>query len=114
MKVLTGLTSDPAQNANIPLPDGTLANLTLYYRQNQLGWFYDMSYQDFTLNGQRLVTSPNMLYQFQNQIPFGLAMLVEGNGEPLSQEVFVDGTGTLVLLDQSDILNQAYTVYRGF
>ena len=113
MKLLTGLTNLPAQNSQIALADGTLADITLYYRPNQLGWFYNLSYKNFTLNGQRLVTSPNFLYQFQNLLPFGLAMVVEGNAEPLGQNVFVDGTGTMVLLDQSDIITQAYTIFRG-
>ena len=113
MNVLTGLTDQPAQNSQISLPDGTLANLTLYYRQNQLGWFYDLSYGSFAVNGQRLVTSPNVLYQFQNEIPFGLAMLVESDSEPLSQNVFVDGTGTLVLLDANDIVTQNTLIFRG-
>ncbi len=113
MKTLTGLSNEAAQTAQIPLADGTQANLTLYYRQNQLGWFYNLEYGSFAVNGQRLVTSPNMLWSFQDLLPFGLAMLVQGAQEPLSQDVFVNGTGTLVLLDQSDIITQAYTIFQG-
>ena len=113
MRTLTGLSNDAAQSAQIPLADGTQANLTLYYRQNQLGWFYNLDYGSFSVNGQRLVTSPNMLWSFQDLIPFGLAMLVEGQQEPLGQDVFVNGTGTLGLLDQSDIILQGYTTFRG-
>ncbi len=113
MRTLTGLSNETAQSAQIPLANGTQAGLTLYYRQNQIGWFYNLTYGNFQVNGQRLVASPNMLWSFQDILPFGLAMLVEGQQEPLGQDVFVNGTGTLVLLDQSDVILQSYTTFRG-
>lgn len=114
MTILSGLTNQSAQVSQLQLEDGTLATLTLNYRPNQIGWFYDLGYADFELNGQRLVTSPNCLYQFQNLIPFGLACVTVENSEPLTQNAFSDGTSVLVLLTPNDIVAQQYTVFGGF
>jgi len=104
MNRLSGLSDQPAQVSQLALDDGTLATFALEYRSNQLGWFMNLSYGGFVLNGQRLVTSPNCLNQYQNQIPFGLMCATVGNVEPLGQEAFVDGTTTLYLLNQQDVV----------
>jgi hypothetical protein len=105
--ILTGLTDNPNQQWPITIPDGTTATLSLVYRPQQLGWFYDLSWDGNTPpwqnNGRRLVAGPNVLRQYRNQIPFGLTVSTGNNLDPFAQTAFIDGTCTLLLLDPVDI-----------
>lgn len=107
MNVVTGLTDQPNQHSTLILADGSTVDLTLFYRPQQLGWFYNLSWSsptiNFILNGMRLATSPNFLRQYKNQIPFGLMLVTAGNAEPLNQTDLSDGTCTLVLLNAADV-----------
>ena len=50
-----------------------------------------------------------MLYQFQNQIPFGLACFSKANREPQLQQDFVSGASSLYILTQAEC--QEYATY---
>lgn len=105
MNLISGLTDDPAQNVTITLPDGSTAILSLDYSPQQAGWFFGVQYptNGFNVTGQRLCTFPNVLQQFQNAIPFGMACSTSGDVEPTGQETFVDGTTDLYLLNSNDV-----------
>lgn len=113
MKLLTGFTNNPKQTLVILLADDTAVSLSLEYRPNQAGWFYDWTYQGRTVNGNRLVSSPNILRAFRDLIPFGLAVLASGNVEPLNQQDLVDGTVKIYLLDSADLARVEEVVYPG-
>jgi hypothetical protein len=112
MQILTGLTNAPAQTSAIPLDDGGTAQLSLRHSAGQQCWFYDLAHQpaNFLLTGVRLVTSPNILRQYKNLLPFGLMCAIPAGGEPMTQDCLADGTATLVLLDAADV----QTVERQF
>jgi len=104
MKQITSLTNDANQVLAILLDDGTRVNITLSYCPNQLGWFYSLTYNDFVVNNRRIVNSPNMLRQFRDIIPFGLACLVVDGYEPIYQSDFVDGRAALYILNELDLV----------
>ena len=69
----------------------------------QYGWFItSLVYGSFTLNGIRISNSPNILNQFRNQIPFGLACYSTNNREPMLQYDFSSGASILYILDQAE------------
>lgn len=110
MKSVVGLTTQANQASFILLEDGSRAQLTLYYRPQQLGWFFKLAWPGnaalpvpFTLNGCRLVTSPNILRQYRNLIPFGLMMYTIDQNEPIGRTCFVDGTADLILLNATEV-----------
>lgn len=104
MYLITQVTNAPLQNMNLILPNSTVVSVTLYFVPQQYGWFFtNITYNSFVLNGMRVVNSPNMLLQFQNQIPFGLACYSTNNREPSLQEDFLSGASNLYLLDQTDM-----------
>lgn len=107
--ILTGLTDQPAQQSPIKLPDGSTATLNLFWTPQQNAWFYNLSWDGQTpswqLNGMKLVAGPNVLRQYRNQIPFGITVSTSDQLDPTSQEDFVDGTCTLLLLDADDVHN---------
>jgi hypothetical protein len=103
MNILTGFTDSPRQTTTIVLEDGGRVTLAIEYRPQQLGWFYDLEYDTFLLQGQRLVSGSNIIRQFMGQIPFGLSVLTQSYLDPSGQEDFVSGEAVIVLLDQADV-----------
>lgn len=104
------ISSDSRQRQTIVLPDGTSFVLVLYYVPLQFGWFIpELTYQDFTVYGMRLCNSPNLLYQFRNQIPFGLACFTEDKREPMFQQDFSSNFAKLFVLTEEE--KEEYTEY---
>lgn len=119
MFLIQQITSDPLQTQSITLPDGNTLSITLYYRPLQYGWFFsNLNYsingtQTFVLNELRITNNPNMLYQFKNQIPFGLACFTVGNREPTQQEDFFSGASTLYILSQEEVITLSEILQNG-
>lgn len=104
------LTADTRQKQNLVLPSGEIISLSIYFIPQQLGWFItNLTYQNFVLNGVRISNSPNMLYQFRNQIPFGLACVSTQKREPTQQEDFASGASLLYILSEAEV--EAYTEF---
>ena len=105
MYIIGQVTDDSLQTQNLILPDGTTLSLTLYYMPMQYGWFIqNLTYGTFVLEGFRVCVSPNMLRQFKNQIPFGLACYANGvSREPTQQEDFNQGVFSLYILDSAEV-----------
>lgn len=104
MYIVNNLTASPLQTQSITLPDSTIVTIQLYFIPLQSGWFLtSLTYGSFILNGLRICNSPNMLLQFQNQIPFGLACYSAANREPSQQEDFSSGASQLYILDSLEV-----------
>jgi hypothetical protein len=98
------ITSDPLQNMTIILPTGTQSlSMTLYYVPLQYSWFItNFVYGSFTLQGLRISNSPNLLNQYINQIPFGLACYTTANREPNQQQDFLSQAAILYILTAAE------------
>lgn len=104
MYLITGITDAPLQTLNLVLPNGNTASMTLYFVPMQLSWVMtNLTYGTFVLNGYKIVNSPNLLLQFQNIIPFGMACFSTNNRDPQLQEDFSSGASVLYILDQSEV-----------
>lgn len=98
------ITTDPKQKHAIQLPDGTLFSFVLSFVPMQYGWFItELEYVDFLLGNIRVVNSPNMLHQFRNQLPFGLACFSKQNREPMLAEDFSSSNSILYVLTQEEV-----------
>lgn len=107
MNKINQISNDARQRQRFVLPNGEFVSLTIAFRPTQRGWFIEeMIYQDFVLRGYRICTSPNFLYQFKNQIPFGIACYTQDNQEPLLIDDFATDRSELFLLTEADV--QAY------
>jgi hypothetical protein len=114
MKTVTGLNDTPNQTTNLLLADGSSAVLSLTFKSQQLGWFFDLTWgANFTASGQRLVASPNILRQYINQIPFGISVVTSNNLDPASIESFVDGSTTFLLLEGADLSDVETALFNG-
>lgn len=105
MFLIQQVINTPLQRQNLILSDGSFLTLTIRFVPLQYGWFIDsLTYQDFTLNGMRIVNSPNMLHQYRNKIPFGLACYSTANREPSQQNDFISGASQLYILSEAETL----------
>lgn len=105
MNLIQQVSANTFQQQTLTLPDGSTFLLQLYFRPMQYGWFINtLVYKNFTINGMRIVVSPNMLRQFKNQIPFGIACFSKGNREPSQQQDFVSGACNLYLLTAAEVI----------
>lgn len=114
MKILTGFTNQPKQDMSFVLADGSTVSLFIEYRPQQLGWFADFSWQDWTVNGLRLTASPNILVKWDRILPFGVAIITKNQVEPLNPDDFADGTATVWLLNAADVETVNETAFIGF
>lgn len=103
MLYIPSITDDAKQQFNIVSEAGETVSFNLYYCPRQIGWFYDISYGNFTANGLRLVVSPNTLNQWINIISFGLACSSTDGFDPYYIDDFTSGRISLYLLDAADI-----------
>lgn len=104
MLLINQVTSDPKQKRTLLLEDGTAFEMTMHYVPLQFGWFIrNITYLDFSLNNIRITNNPNMLHQFRNQIPFGLACFTQDNREPTQQEDFSSGASKLYVLTEEEV-----------
>lgn len=104
----------PLQKQNLILQDGSSFVLTIQFVPMQFGWFIvNLTYKDFQLNGVRITNSPNMLHQFRNQIPFGLACYSVANREPSQQNDFLSGNSKLYVLSESEVLEYTRLLSSG-
>ena len=110
MLLITQVSSNPLQERTFLLGDGSQFTFSLYFVPLQAGWFIpQLVYGDFTINGLRISNSPNMLHQFRNQLPFGLACYSDANREPALQEDFSSNASRLYVLTADEV--QEYQGY---
>ncbi len=99
------VTSDAVQDQNLVLADGSQISIEIRFVPMQFGWFFNyLNYGAFSLNGFRIVNSPNMLQQYRNLIPFGLACFSLSQREPSQQTDFSSGNSNLYILSSDDVV----------
>lgn len=110
------ITNNSKQKRTLVLPDGSLVTFTMEYIPLQQGWFINsLTYGDFILNGFKITNSPNMLHQYKNKLPFGIACISGkditsgGMREPTQQDDFVSEFSKMYLLDEDELI--AYTEF---
>lgn len=107
---IQNLTNDARQKQSLVLPDGSIITISIYFISSQLGWFItSLTYKEFTLTGVRITNSPDMLYQFRNKLPFGLACVSPSKREPTQQDDFASGASLLYILTQAEV--EQFTEY---
>lgn len=103
MRQIQSITNDPAQAFTLSLPSGEQIQLELWYVPMQIGWFFSLSYRAFSVSCMRVTRNQNMLYQFSDLLPFGLACFTNDGREPLLLEDFAARNASLYVLDPADM-----------
>lgn len=103
MLKITSLTSAPLQKHSFTLPSGESVKITFYFSDIQYGWFInELVYDTVTIRGLRIVNSPNMLHQYRNQLPFGLACQTISNREPTQIDDFKSKAAQLWIVTEDE------------
>ncbi len=103
MLLINNITNDPSQTLTLVGENQEQITLHLYYKPTQQGWFYDISYKNFTANGLKMVGSINTLRQWKSSIPFGLACISKDGYDPWFLDDFQSGRMSLYLLNADDV-----------
>lgn len=103
MKQLTTLTGSAKQRYNVITEDGITFVLTLEYHPRTYAWVASIQYGDLQIDGFTLVVSPNILRQFENNVPFGLAIISTDDLDPLYLDDFVTQRITLYTLSAAEV-----------
>lgn len=105
MQKINEISADPLQEQTVPLPDGSSFTFTIRFLPMQYGWFIEsLTYEDFKLEGFRISNSPNILRQFKNKLPFGLACISDAKREPSLLEDFSSESSILYLLTAGEVV----------
>lgn len=106
MQILDNISNEGRQKFTILLDeDNSAIVINLTYKPTQLGWFADIEYEtkNFSLYNLRITTNYNLLNQWHNLLPFGLACICKDNQDPLSIQDFLVGRAQLAVLSESEV-----------
>lgn len=103
MDVVESISADAKQKQTLSLTSGASITIQMEYKPLQSSWYFtSIAYGDFEITNLRICTSPNILHQFKNQIPFGIAITSVGNFEPTQQQDFLSKRSTMYILDSTE------------
>jgi hypothetical protein len=108
---INNLTSEYKQSLSITLDGKITFILTLEFMPQQLGWFYSIQHKTTTLRNKKLKVATNILYQYQNTLPFGIMCVTADGYEPYFIDDFTDGRVELYVYDQNEF-EQLKIVYE--
>lgn len=98
------VTNDAYQTQTLTLDDGTEIYVSLYFIPMQRMWVFEtIQYEDIIINSTTISNNPNILYQFKNVLPFGIACKSSDNREPMFIDDFQQGRSNLYLLTKEEV-----------
>lgn len=103
MILVNSLTNDAMQQMVLNGIPGINVGVNLRFMPRTQIWNMDVSYNNFVAQGIPLVCSPNLLRQWSNIIPFGMACTNIYRLDPYTLNDFVTGNSSLYLLDSDDV-----------
>lgn len=112
MKIIETITDYPNQRHQLVLENGESADFHLYFCGRQMSWYYDITYNELTINCNKVVLCPNSLRQFKNIIPFGITFFTDGYVEPFKLDDFSSGRIKMAILDSDEVQQIEEEVYN--
>lgn len=103
MLLINSLTDDPMQQFVLDGIPGVQINATLRFMPRIQNWIMGITWNDFIAQGIPVLCGPNILRQWRNIIPFGIACTNINQLDPYTLNDFSGGNSSLYLLDSSDI-----------
>ncbi len=111
MNLLNEITDDPKQSMTVVTPDGDEFDFYLEFRESQGLWFCNIAFKDTVINGLGLVCGQNILRQWKNILPFGLAVGSTDVGDPYYIDDSVNGRIEVFVLTSDEVLWVEETIY---
>lgn len=103
MLYIDSITSDAFQNFTLTGIPGVQVGILLSYRPRVQQWYMDVTWNTFTANGLAVVCSPNLMRQWKNILPFGLACAGTNELDPYLLTDFENQVQSIYLLDSADV-----------
>jgi len=110
MNLINAITADPRQTMSIVIQGYDNAQFSLEYKPNQFSWYFDLTWQSFTLRSMRITATSNMLRQWRNVLPFGLVCLNDYGIDPTTLEAFTSDS-QIFLLSAAEVAQIEAEVY---
>jgi len=106
MRIITEITDDPKQQFDVPLENNQFFKLELEFIDQQERWIYnikDIPGSPIIINGNSLVTNPNLLRQFVRTLNFGISCISEDGDDPSFIDDFSIGRVELGILTAAEV-----------
>lgn len=111
--VIDNLTGFANQVSQLQLPDGSVASMSLLYNGTTERWTMNVTYGNFTCNSIGVCCYPNILRQWKNVIPFGIACATADETDPFDVNDFLTKRAVLYLLTESDVSSVESQIFGG-
>lgn len=108
------VSNDAYQTQTLVLDDGTEVELALYFIPLQRMWVFEsITHEDTVINSTTISNNLNILHQYKNQIPFGIACKSDDDREPMFIDDFQEGKSRLYLLTSEEVQQYAEILENG-
>jgi len=105
MNLINKLNSDAFQKIVLTGNAGQRIIMNLRFIPTQDLWMADFELDDFILKGILIVTSPNILRNYSNIIPFGILVTTTDGQDPRSVNDFESESALMYLLSSDEVQN---------
>ena len=112
MNIITTLTNYPNQRHQLVLENNESVDFRLYFLARQRSWYFDITYNNLTINCVKVVLTPNALRQFRKNIPFGITFYTGGYVEPFKDDDFSSGRIKMGVLNAYEVEQIEQEVYN--
>lgn len=111
---LDTLTADAKQTTTWLFGKNEQVKLVFEYKENQIGWFLKITYNNYEYNNIRLATAPNLLRAYSSIFPFGLMCETNDGLEPMGIDDFINGYAHIYMLTRDEVKQLEGTVYAKY
>ena len=111
MNLIKSITDNANQIFSVSISGYSNAQITLNYKSNQNAWFMSIVWGSFEINNMLISVGYNILRQFKNQIPFGIAINSTTGTDPLFVDSWLLGYNNFYVLDSTDVAFMETTYY---
>lgn len=112
MQIITSITNEPKQQFTLKLDNNETATMRLYYYSSQNSWYFDIEYNDYVSNGNKVVLTYNALRHLKNIIPFGIGCIAGTKADPFSLDAFTSRRFLITLLNKEDVQLIEESIYN--
>lgn len=114
MQQIDNLSDEAMQTTKVVLPDGTELQIDLRYDPALQRWQFSVLRESFNATGMNLCIHPNILRDWRNVVPFGLACASTDGVDPLYVDDFANGRVSLFVLSAEEVIEIENTIIGRF
>jgi hypothetical protein len=101
--IISSITNEPWQIHELIITGFDSCEMEIKWNDTQSAWFARFTWGDFEVAGLKLTMSPNILSQFANKIPFGIAIISNTLQDPITLDSLSNGTTEFWILSAAEV-----------